>query len=120
MNRSSFARAATVLAALGASVTAFTAVSTTAASAKDICGWYAIATCTTSLRDARNFANDGWGEVIDTDLYDNLVDGYWCVVSGPQSKAGANRDRRHLIGSGISDTAYIKRACVDESDQNGE
>lgn len=82
--------------------------------AKQICGWYVIATCVHSKRDAENFANNGWGSVIDTNKYAGLRRNYFCVVSGPQSKSSAISDRRSAIADGVSADAYIKRACTDE------
>ena len=103
------------------SLLAAAAVATTAAavsqpaSAKDICGWYAIATCTSDEYAATQFANDGWGTVINTNDYVGLRAGLFCVVSGPQSKASAFRDRDAAIANGVASDVYIKKACTDEA-----
>ena len=83
------------------------------ASAKQVCGWYAIAFCSASEADASQFANGGWGQVIDTAKYQGLKPGLSCVVSGPQPKDSAVRDRKAAISNGVSATTYIKRACTD-------
>lgn len=85
------------------------------ASAKDICGWYAIAYCTDSEAAAADFAGNGWGTVIDTNAYIGLRAGLYCVVSGPQSKSSAWRDREAAIANGVSGDVYIKKACTDEA-----
>ncbi len=85
------------------------------ASAADICGWYAIATCTSDEYAATNFANNGWGTVINTNEYVGLRAGLFCVVSGPQSKSSAFRDRDAAIANGVADDVYIKKACTDEA-----
>lgn len=98
------------IAALFASV-----ISVSPASAKQVCGWYAIAACTTSFSDANQFMSKGWGYVINTNDFAGLKRGYYCVVSGPQSKSSAERDRRVATEGGVASDMYIKRACVDES-----
>jgi hypothetical protein len=85
------------------------------ASARQVCGWYAIAFCATSRSAAENFANEGWGQVIRTSQYRGFRPGFYCVVSGPQSKASAQRDVRIARRDGVSSTAYAKRACTHES-----
>ncbi len=85
------------------------------ASAKDICGWYAIAYCTSSEYAAIDFVNNGWGALINTNAYVGLRAGLYCVVSGPQSKSSAWRDRTAAIENGVSDDVYIKQACTDEA-----
>ncbi len=102
------------LAALAA-VLAVAALSASPAAAKRVCGWYAIASCTSDQTSAADFANDGWGSVIDTDDYSGLKRGLFCVVSGPQPKWSALRDRDNARANGVSDDTYIKRACTDES-----
>lgn len=104
----------------GPALAAMVVGATAPAAAKPVCGWYAVAACTTSHSDAINFASNGWGDVIDTTYYSNLADGYFCVVSGPQTKVGAMRDRNILISKGLSASAYVKRACVDDSNLGGE
>ena len=84
------------------------------ADAKQICGWYAIASCTRSQSDAANFASNGWGSVINTNQFSGLKRGYFCVVSGPQSKSSATRDKNAALADGVSTDIYIKRACADE------
>jgi hypothetical protein len=83
------------------------------ARAKQICGWYAIAFCSPSEAAASQFGNAGWGQVIDTAKYQGLKPGLSCVVSGPQPKDSAARDRIAAISNGVSATTYIKRACTD-------
>jgi hypothetical protein len=85
------------------------------AEAKRICGWDAIAACTHSFADANAFMSRGWGFVINTNDFAGLKPGYFCVGSGPQSKAGAARDRRVATANGVAKGIYIKRACVDDS-----
>lgn len=102
--------------ALAAAALATTVAATAhPASAKDICGWYAIAYCTSDEYVAADFANNGWGTVINTNAYVGLRAGLYCVVSGPQSKSSAWRDRAAAIENGVSNDAYIKKACTDES-----
>ncbi len=101
------------LAALG-TLAALTAA-TAPASAKDICGWYAIAYCTNNESAASDFAGNGWGTVIDTNAYVGLRAGLFCVVSGPQSKSSAWRDRESAIANGVAADVYIKKACTDEA-----
>jgi hypothetical protein len=84
------------------------------APAKNVCGWYVIAACSRSKAAAEDVASNGWGSVIDTNKYSGLRRNYFCVVSGPQSKASAISDRRNSIADGVSSDAYIKRACTDE------
>ncbi len=101
---------------LAVALVAATAVSATPANAKTMCGWFAIAYCTQSEEAAGNFASNGWGAVIKTSKFTGFAPGKYCVVSGPQPKASAIRDRRAAIGNGVSDDVYIKRACADEMD----
>ena len=84
-----------------------------AGSARPVCGWYAIASCVTSEADAGAFASKGWGAVINTDDYLGLRPGLYCVVSGPQPKCSAERDRRMALHNGVAPDVYIKRACTD-------
>jgi hypothetical protein len=83
------------------------------AHAKTVCGHYAIAFCSPERKAAENFANDGWGTTIATKDYAGLRTGFYCVVSGPQPKASAERDRAAAIANGVSPSTYIKRACTD-------
>jgi hypothetical protein len=85
------------------------------AAAKQICGWYAIAYCSPDRYAAEQFAGRGWGSAIGTDVFTGLRHGLYCVVSGPQSKASARRDRGMAIAEGVADDVYIKRACADAS-----
>jgi hypothetical protein len=100
---------------LGMALTAAALAVPQTASARQVCGWYAIAFCATSRSAAENFANDGWGQVIKTSQYRGFRPGYFCVVSGPQSKSSAQRDVRMARRDGVSATAYAKRACTHES-----
>jgi hypothetical protein len=84
------------------------------AEAKNVCGWYVIAACSRSQAAAEDVASNGWGSVINTNKYSGLRRNYFCVVSGPQSKASAISDRRNSIADGVSSDAYVKRACTDE------
>jgi hypothetical protein len=85
------------------------------ASASQVCGWYAIATCTTSQADADAFmTKGGWGQTIDTNNYVGLKENLFCVVSGPQPKASAKRDMAAAKANGVAKDVYIKRACTDE------
>ncbi len=84
------------------------------ASAKQVCGWYAIASCTPDQSAAENFVNKGWGAVINTNDYTGFTRGYFCVVSGPQPKASAARDVETAKAGGVANDMYIKRACTDE------
>jgi hypothetical protein len=90
-------------------------LSSSAAQAKQVCGWYAIAACTPSFRDANEFMTRGWGFVINTNDFSGLKPGFYCVASGPQSKASASRDRQAATANGVAKGIYIKRACVDEN-----
>jgi hypothetical protein len=83
------------------------------AHAKTVCGHYAIAFCSPDRKAAENFANGGWGSTIATKDYEGLRTGFYCVVSGPQPKASAERDRAAAISNGVSASTYIKRACTD-------
>ncbi len=85
------------------------------ASAKPICGWYAIASCSTSADAAEKFVNGGWGQLIDTNNYDGFKHGLHCVVSGPQPKISAVNDKTAARDAGIAGDVYIKKACTDES-----
>lgn len=85
------------------------------ASAKDICGWYAIAYCTDNEAVASDFATRGWGAAISTDVLKGFRPGLYCVVSGPQSKSSAWRDRNAAIANGVAGDVYIKHACADEA-----
>jgi hypothetical protein len=82
--------------------------------AKNICGWYVIAACAHSKAAVEDVASIGWGSIIDTNKYSGLRRNYFCVVSGPQSRASAISDRRNSIADGVPSDAYIKRACTDE------
>ena len=85
------------------------------AKAADICGWYAIAFCSRSQDAARDFSGRGWGAVVSTDGFKGFKPGYYCVLSGPQSKASARRDMEVAMADGVAPDMYIKRACADES-----
>ena len=100
--------------AIAATALSAFATLTPAAEAKTICGWYAIAYCSTDRAAVGRFANNGWGAVIDTGHFRGFAPGRFCAVSGPQPKASAIQDRRNAIGNGVSDDVYIKRACADE------
>jgi hypothetical protein len=93
----------------------FATLSAIPAEAKQVCGWYAIASCTASHGDASAFMSRGWGYVINTTDFPGLKPGYFCVVSGPQSKSSAARNVRTAAANGVADGMYIKRACVDDS-----
>lgn len=85
------------------------------ASAKQVCGWYAIVSCSTSQADADAFmTKGGWGQTIDTNNYIGLKENLFCVVSGPQPKASAKRDMAAAKANGVAKDVYIKRACTDE------
>jgi hypothetical protein len=92
----------------------FALLSAMPAQARQVCGWYAIAACTRSQADAGDFAGNGWGAVINTNDYSGFRRGYFCVVSGPQSKSSATRDVRTANANGVAEGMYIKRACTDE------
>jgi hypothetical protein len=97
---------------LGLAALAATAAATLPARATEICGWYAIATCTSDYSAADEWVkNNGWGEVIDTSEFGGFRPGLFCAVSGPHKKAKAFRVRQTLLDDGYSDSAYIKRAC---------
>jgi hypothetical protein len=83
-------------------------------SAKNVCGWYAVVFCSPSEAKAITFVNGGWGALIKTKDYKGFKSGLYCVVSGPQPKSSALRDRKAAIAQGISASTYIKRACTDE------
>jgi hypothetical protein len=100
---------------LGAALGVALVLGTAPAQAKEVCGWYAIAFCSSDRTSAEDFGNDGWGEIIDTDDYDGLRGGLFCAVSGPQPRWSALRDRDNARKNGVSDTTYIKRACTDDS-----
>lgn len=85
-----------------------------AANAKQVCGWYAIAYCSTNRAAVANFANEGWGAVINTNNFSGFARNKFCAVSGPQPKWSATEDRRKAIASGVSNDVYIKRACAEE------
>lgn len=85
------------------------------AKAADICGWYAIAFCSRSAEAARDFSGRGWGAVVNTDSFKGFKPGYYCVLSGPQSKASAKRDMQMAMADGVAPDMYVKRACADES-----
>ena len=84
-----------------------------AASAKQICGWYSILYCSTS-ENAVHAANKGWGAVINTNHFRGFAPGKYCLVSGPQGRASALRDRADAIRQGYASSGYVKRACADE------
>ena len=86
-----------------------------AASPKQVCGWYAIAFCSPSQTEASTFANAGWGQVADTNKYKGFAPGQFCVVSGAQPKDSAQRDQTAAISNGVSASVYIKKACTDEA-----
>jgi hypothetical protein len=93
---------------------ALTLAATATAEAAGSCGWYAIVSCTEDEQAARDFGSDtGWGMVINTDDYEGLSPGLFCVVSGPQSRASALRDVRAAKRQRIAADAYAKRACTD-------
>lgn len=100
---------------IGAGVAIGVGLAALPAQAKQVCGWYAIVFCSSSSDAAYDFANEGWGQVIRTSDYSGFRRGLFCVVSGPQSKASAQRDMRAARSNGVAADAYIKRACTDES-----
>ncbi len=105
-----------VLSALASTaVLTATALTSTPAEAKQVCGWYAIAYCSTSNAAVVTFANNGWGQVINTSNYRGFAPGKFCAVSGPQSKSSADSDRRAALNTGATKSAYIKNACTDEA-----
>jgi hypothetical protein len=111
LNKNTSQRAAYAAAMTGALVSfAMTAPS---ASAKQVCGWYAIISCSSARAEAVEVVNKGWGTILDTDDYNGLAPGLFCVASGPQPKASAVRDLASANEQGLSDSAYIKRACTD-------
>lgn len=85
-----------------------------AANAKQICGWYAIVYCSESRAGASAAADSGWGTVINTNHFRGFAPGNYCVVSGPQSKSSALADRKAALQQGVTQSAYVKRACADE------
>ena len=85
------------------------------ARAADICGWYAIAFCSRSQDAARDFSGRGWGAVVSTNGFKGFKSGFYCVLSGPQSKASARRDMQMAMADGVAPDMYIKRACADDS-----
>ena len=96
-------------------VSVFAALATASpADAKQVCGWYAIAYCSTSQSAVGTFANKGWGAVIDTNNFRGFARGQFCAVSGPQPKWSAASDREKAIAASVSKSVYIKRACADE------
>lgn len=85
------------------------------ATAKQVCGWYAIVSCSSSLAAAQAATlKHGWGAILETSKYKGLKPGTYCIGSGPQPKASAVRDRKAAIAQGISRSTYIKHACTDE------
>jgi hypothetical protein len=102
------------LAATAAFSFAATLAASTAAEAKQMCGWYAIAYCSTSQPAVAAFANNGWGAVINTSNFRGFAPGKFCAVSGPQSKDSAARDMGYAIANGVTKSIYMKRACADE------
>lgn len=72
------------------------------------CGWYAIGHCTAKPSWPNNPM--GWA-VVDTSRVQGFRNGYQCIVSGPQSKSGATRDRNILRKQWKVRSAYIKRGC---------
>ena len=98
---------------LPALVFAAVALVTTSANAKQVCGWYAIVFCSLSM-DAVNANNKGCGAIIDTNKYAGFAKGQFCLASGPQPKASAQRDRAAALKQGVTKSAYIKRACTDK------
>jgi hypothetical protein len=84
------------------------------AEAKQVCGWYVIAYCSTSEPAVSNFTNNGWGAVINTSNFRGFAPGKFCAVSGPQPKDSAARDLGYAIVNGVTKSAYMKRACADE------
>jgi hypothetical protein len=109
--RSFWSRQAVVLAV--ALVAAALPAAALPAEAKQVCDWYAIAFCSAEKSKAETFVNGGWGQLIDTNNYRGFKQGYFCVVSGPQPQASAERDRTAAIASGVSASTYIKHACTD-------
>lgn len=84
-----------------------------AAQAKQVCGWYAIAYCSASKQAVVSFANNGWGSTIMTSNFSGLKPGQYCAVSGPQTRECASRDRDRALYNRVSPSAYIKQACAD-------
>lgn len=84
------------------------------ASAKQVCGWYAIAYCSTSEQAVANFVNNGWGSTIKTSNFSGLAPGQYCAVSGPQTRESAARDRDRALYSRVSPSVYIKHACANQ------
>jgi hypothetical protein len=109
--RTQMFRKATIF-ALAIGVSALAAAGAQARS-RQVCGWYVIAGCFGDRDAAGDMASKGWGAIIDTDDYEGFEPGHFCVVSGPQPKSSAIRDRRNSIADGVSPDAYIKRACTD-------
>jgi hypothetical protein len=95
---------------------AFAALSTAApANAKQTCGWYAVAFCSRSEAATTAFISKGWGILIDTSAFSNFPKGQYCGVSGPQSKASAERDRRAALKNGVSKSVTVRRSCADSA-----
>ena len=74
--------------------------------ARAACGWYAIGTC--ARTPPRNPM--GWA-IVNTSNVSGFRAGFFCVVSGPQTRRGATRDRNILRSNWGVRTAYIKRGC---------
>jgi hypothetical protein len=102
-----------VCAAAAAAVAVFSASSP--ASAKQTCGWYAVAFCSKSEAATTAFINKGWGVLIVTSAFSNFPKGQFCGVSGPQSKASAERDRRAALKNGVSKSVTVRRSCADSA-----
>ncbi len=78
------------------------------------CGWYAITSCTRSLRSAQVFARRmGTGRVIDTSspAFPNFSPGFYCVADGPMPRHRALNAARIWRHEGVAPDAYAKSAC---------
>ncbi|MEC9342281.1 MAG: hypothetical protein VYD64_00395 [Pseudomonadota bacterium] len=71
------------------------------------CGWYAIVGCTRSWNGTQSIAPQGTS-VIDTNLYPNFSNGWFCAADGPY----ARRDDVPIWHwKQFRADAYVKSAC---------
>ena len=76
----------------------------------NVCGWYAIYSCSKSRSSAnRSKNNAGYGKVVHTNTVPNFRRGYYCVVNGPTNKSQARQWRNNAKVDFSS--AYIKKGC---------
>lgn len=76
-----------------------------------VCGWYAMGGCFSTLRNAQQRADDVGGHVVNNDEVPNFTPGFFCVVRGPfDDRSEAMHAQDQFYRAGVYDS-YVKPSC---------